>query len=164
MLEGLTKDTQEAHSALRRYSDRTGHGRGFRVTSGLRSCAQQNAVYAKGRTAPGPVATNVRNCRSWHVHGRAFDIDFPGFSWSSVTPLGLFWEKLGGSWGGRFNDPGHFEWHPGVNIWELCPNEDVCQFSRMREVAPRSFGALPSFILTAAVLSAGAYYLSESQK
>ncbi len=32
---------------------------------------------------------------------------------SSYTPLGEFWESLGGSWGGRFNDAGHFslEYH-----------------------------------------------------
>lgn len=25
-------------------------------------------------------------------------------------PLGLFWESIGGTWGGRFYDGNHFEW------------------------------------------------------
>jgi hypothetical protein len=29
---------------------------------------------------------------------------------SAHEPLGLFWESLGGIWGGRFNDGNHYEW------------------------------------------------------
>lgn len=25
-------------------------------------------------------------------------------------PLGIFWESLGGTWGGRFNDGNHYSW------------------------------------------------------
>lgn len=28
----------------------------------------------------------------------------------SHEPLGLFWELLGGSWGGRWNDGNHYSW------------------------------------------------------
>jgi hypothetical protein len=28
-------------------------------------------------------------------------------------PLGLFWESLGGTWGGRFDDGNHYSWGEG---------------------------------------------------
>lgn len=28
-------------------------------------------------------------------------------------PLGLFWESLGGTWGGRFRDGNHYSWGEG---------------------------------------------------
>lgn len=28
-------------------------------------------------------------------------------------PLGMFWEFLGGTWGGRWNDGGHYSWGEG---------------------------------------------------
>ena len=31
-------------------------------------------------------------------------------------PLGEFWEKLGGIWGGRFDDGNHYEWPIGIAI------------------------------------------------
>jgi len=32
-------------------------------------------------------------------------------------------------WGGRFTnvkDPGHFEWHPGIRIEDVCPDPRSC--------------------------------------
>lgn len=144
---------------LRRFSDQTGLGKGFVLTSGLRTCAKQNDIYAQGRTAPGPIVTNVKNCRSWHVHGRAFDLDFPGFSWERVTPLGEYWESLGGDWGGRFNDPGHFAWHPGKRIEEVCPDENSCRTIPMNPVSPDGFSkkAIQFIAATAATLGVGIY-------
>ena len=31
-------------------------------------------------------------------------------STKSHEPLGLFWESLGGTWGGRFEDGNHYSW------------------------------------------------------
>lgn len=43
---------------------------------------------------------------SMHQIGAAFDLELvPG----DYTPAGEFWESIGGTWGGRFNDPIHFE-------------------------------------------------------
>lgn len=46
------------------------------VTDGFRTVAQQNALYAKGRTKPGKIVTNARgsNYSSQHMWGTAFDI------------------------------------------------------------------------------------------
>jgi len=40
-----------------------------RVTAGLRSWAEQNALYAQGRTAPGSIVTYAQGGQSWHNYG-----------------------------------------------------------------------------------------------
>lgn len=44
------------------------------VSSGLRSMSTQDALYAQGRTAPGPIVTNARAGESPHNYGMAADI------------------------------------------------------------------------------------------
>jgi hypothetical protein len=41
--------------------------------------------------------------------------------------LGAKWETMGGKWGGRFKDPGHFEFHPGLTIEQVCPDSTDCE-------------------------------------
>jgi len=43
------------------------------ITQGLRSYEDQAALYAKGRTSPGPIVTNAPPGHSWHSFGLAFD-------------------------------------------------------------------------------------------
>lgn len=50
------------------------HGKRARVSQGLRTFAQQNALYAKGRTAPGNIVTYVQGGYSWHNWGAAIDL------------------------------------------------------------------------------------------
>ncbi len=50
------------------------------VTDGRRSVAEQNAIYAKGRTEPGEIVTDAKNDTSFHVWGVAIDL----------VPIGLF--------------------------------------------------------------------------
>lgn len=45
----------------------------IRVVQGLRTIAEQDALYAKGRTAPGLKVTNARGGKSYHNFGTAFD-------------------------------------------------------------------------------------------
>jgi hypothetical protein len=135
MIKRLAKDYRKA----------TGYG--LRIRSGRRSCAEQNAIYAKGRTAPGPIVTGASGCRSWHVTGRAVDLDpfdpatdkiFPGNS-DEYRWLGAQWKKLGGKWGGDFAniyDPGHFEWHPGAEINDVCPIGMQCAQLEVRQHVP----------------------------
>jgi peptidoglycan L-alanyl-D-glutamate endopeptidase CwlK len=44
-----------------------------RIVQGLRTIEEQNALYAKGRTAPGPKVTNARGGKSYHNYGLAID-------------------------------------------------------------------------------------------
>ena len=46
----------------------------FKVYSGLRSFAEQDALYAKGRTAPGNMVTKARGGQSMHNYGLAVDL------------------------------------------------------------------------------------------
>lgn len=45
-----------------------------RVTQGLRTWAEQDALYAQGRTAPGEIVTNCPGGKSYHNFGLAADI------------------------------------------------------------------------------------------
>jgi peptidoglycan L-alanyl-D-glutamate endopeptidase CwlK len=44
------------------------------VVSGLRTAAQQDALYAQGRTTPGHIVTNAKASQSMHSFGLAVDI------------------------------------------------------------------------------------------
>lgn len=103
--------------------------------SGRRSCAKQNEIYAQGRSAPGDVVTQAQGCQSWHVLGRAVDADVVDAASGAYAPetfygfAGELWEAMGGTWGGGFPgfpDIGHFEFHPGLKISEVCPVPANC--------------------------------------
>ena len=59
---------------------------------------------------------------SFSLHRKRLAIDFNLFKdgiWYRATedhrPLGEFWESIGGSWGGRFNDGNHYSIeHEGI--------------------------------------------------
>ncbi len=93
------------------------------VTCTLRSASDQAALYAKGRTAPGPKVTNARPGTSLHETGRAFDV-VPMRNGKPVwgtTGLDLaLWQKVGdcgeqaglvwgGNWSAQFRDYPHFQ-------------------------------------------------------
>jgi peptidoglycan L-alanyl-D-glutamate endopeptidase CwlK len=44
-----------------------------RITQGLRTFEQQDALYAQGRTVKGPKVTNAKGGASYHNYGLAFD-------------------------------------------------------------------------------------------
>ena len=46
----------------------------YRIISGTRTFAEQDALFAKGRTAPGPKVTNARGGQSNHNFGIAWDV------------------------------------------------------------------------------------------
>lgn len=76
-----------------------------RVTSAYRSRAEQTRLYRAylaGRNQF-PVAPPGK---SLHGQGRALDLHADP---ATLRRLGLWWESLGGRWGGRFHDPIHFE-------------------------------------------------------
>ncbi|WP_305953442.1 M15 family metallopeptidase [Paenibacillus sp. P32E] len=43
------------------------------ITQGLRTIAEQDALYAQGRTKPGQIVTNARGRTSYHNFGLAVD-------------------------------------------------------------------------------------------
>lgn len=95
------------------------YGLKVKVICGTRSWAEQDALYAQGRTRAGARVTNVRGGGSWHNYGLAFDIGlFDGGRYVTEdgpykklvqavgVPVGFEW---GGSWQ-KFPDVPHFQW------------------------------------------------------
>lgn len=133
---------------------------GIRIRAGLRSCSEQNNIYAQGRTSTGPIVTNAAGCKSWHVMGRAVDLDpfdpvtgktLPGYS-DAYLILGSIWQKLGGVWGGEFDgidDKGHFEWHPNLKITTACPDATSCNTIKIQRTAPTYLIASIALLLAA---------------
>jgi len=70
-----------------------------RVTQGLRTIAEQNALYAQGRTTPGRVVTNCQGGFSYHNYGLAVDC-VPAIAGIDVTyspdwnPSHPDWKKM----------------------------------------------------------------------
>ena len=109
----------------------------LRVTYTLRSMASQAALYAQGRTAPGPVVTKAPAGHSFHNFGLALDVvpvellvlpewgDIPEHQartdalWVRVGAIG---KRIGFRWGGefaRFRDRPHFEWSGDLTLADL---------------------------------------------
>lgn len=93
------------------------------ISHGFRSFAEQDALYAKGRTEPGQVVSNARGGESFHNYGVAFDIRPVASSDAEREKLrrraGPLGEALGLSWGGRwetFQDLPHFEYTGGYSL------------------------------------------------
>ena len=92
----------------------------IKVLSGLRSYAEQDALYAQGRTASGNVVTNARGGYSNHNFGIAFDVGvFEGNRYLTSSPkykaVGALGMDLGLEWGGSWNsivDEPHFQLRP----------------------------------------------------
>ena len=108
-----------------------------RIAQGLRTFAEQNALYAKGRTAPGPKVTNAKGGDSIHNYGLAVDIvliidgktaswdtkkDFDRDQQSDWMEVVQVFKKAGFSWGGdwrTFKDMPHFEKTGGNSLKQL---------------------------------------------
>jgi hypothetical protein len=87
------------------------------ITDTLRTQEEQQALYAKGRTAPGSVVTNARGLESPHCWGVAFDFceNVKGHEYDDATffeRVGELGQSIGLCWGGNFKgfvDMPHFE-------------------------------------------------------
>jgi peptidoglycan L-alanyl-D-glutamate endopeptidase CwlK len=95
----------------------SGMGHPMFVAQGVRTVAQQQAIYAQGRTAPGKIVTNKDGVKFPSNHqphadglGHAVDCAFLGakdpfdehLPWQSY---GLLVEAQGLRWGGRWSHP-----------------------------------------------------------
>lgn len=124
----------------------------IRVTQGLRTPAEQTALFAQGRTAPGRIVTNSRAFQSFHNYGLAFDFAlmydrdgngiYETVSWDTKLDFDkngkADWmcvvsdfKALGFVWGGDFRsmpDSPHFERTFGFTWRELKQRHDNKQF------------------------------------
>jgi peptidoglycan L-alanyl-D-glutamate endopeptidase CwlK len=113
-----------------------------RFTHTLRTFAEQDALYAQGRTKAGAKVTNARGGSSYHNYGLAIDIvllvdkdkngsfetavwdiktDFDGDGKSDWQEIVSIFKRYGYEWGGdwKFNDAPHFQKTFGKSINEL---------------------------------------------
>ena len=96
------------------------HGLTINIIGGLRSYAEQDALYAQGRTRPGDIVTRARGGYSNHNFGIAFDVGlFERNQYLGESPLykavGALGEELGLEWGGNWRsivDQTHFQLRP----------------------------------------------------
>jgi peptidoglycan L-alanyl-D-glutamate endopeptidase CwlK len=83
-------------------------GINVKIITGTRTYQEQAALYAKGRTAPGPKVTNARPGYSWHNFGVAWDFvvfdtnDRPLWESPLMERCGRIAEALGLEWGGSW--------------------------------------------------------------
>ncbi len=110
-----------------------------RFTHTLRTFAEQDALFALGRTKPGSIVTNARSGRSWHNYGMAIDIvllvdknrdgvfesaswdtkaDFDGDGRRDWIEIVNIFKEYGWEWGGdwKFYDAPHFQKTMGQTI------------------------------------------------
>lgn len=95
----------------------------IRIVQGLRTFSEQDALYAQGRTKPGPIVTKAKGGQSLHNYGIAIDFailhdkdnngSYEELSWDTVTDFdkdGLVdwqevvtsFEQAGWEWGGKW--------------------------------------------------------------
>lgn len=126
-----SRDPNHLHPALQTLFEKfdeemNAAGIAFILTSTYRSPAEQDRLYAQGRTAPGKRVTTLKGGQSKHNYelsgkpaAKAFDIvilDGKKANWDVKDPrwkqAGAIGRKVGLKWGGdwtRFKDYPHFE-------------------------------------------------------
>lgn len=115
---------QEAEAAM------AAEGVTIEVISGLRSWAAQAALFAQGRTKPGPIVTKARPGSSWHNYGLAIDLGLfkggkyldsanPAYAAKLYAILGRIAAKHGVEWAGTwksFPEGPHFQVTFGLSL------------------------------------------------
>ena len=168
LLPGVEWETRERFLALgKSFCQANGGQYLLSVRDGRRTCAKQRLIFQQGRTTPGSVVTHADGCNSWHVLGRAIDSDIVEAASGRAAGEALYrvagelWKAMGGKWGGDFPgfpDIGHFEYHPGISISDVCPLPSACSDKMVNTIGP---GFLIWAIAGTVVAGALAYAFSD---
>lgn len=124
----------------------------IRVVQGLRTFEEQAALYAQGRTKPGPIVTNAKPGHSYHSYGLAIDFailydkdgngTFEALSWdldydfdkdgaSDWQEVVRVFTSVGYEWGGtwhKIKDNPHLQKTFGLSIAALIAKEKAGQY------------------------------------
>ena len=76
------------------------------VTSTVRSKAVQARLYRRWQAGLSPYPAAAPGTS---LHEKRIAMDLAVTPMSALTELGALWESWGGTWGGRFDDPIHFD-------------------------------------------------------
>lgn len=96
-----------------------------------RTIAEQNAIYAQGRTAPGPIVTNAKGGQSAHNFGMAVDLcpvakngslwwNAPNVLWQHMADTAKIMGLVPGYYFKSIHDPPHVEdpdWRKSRDLW-----------------------------------------------
>jgi peptidoglycan L-alanyl-D-glutamate endopeptidase CwlK len=101
-----------------------------KIISATRTFAEQDELFSRGRTKPGPKVTNARSGQSNHNFGVAWDIGvFKNGAYQPESPLykkvGAIGKSLGLEWGGdwkSFPDEPHFQVVPEKDLKKIAAN------------------------------------------
>lgn len=102
----------------------------------LRTFAEQNALFAQGRTKPGKIVTKAKGGLSYHNYSLAIDIvliingkeaswdnnkDFDGDGKADWMEIVNIFKQYGWEWGGdwKFDDAPHFQKTLGYSVRQL---------------------------------------------
>ncbi len=105
----------------------------LKIISGNRTWEQQDALYAQGRSKPGPIVTNAKGGQSMHNFGIAIDLGaFKGDKYLDDTnpktaskiytalaqDIAEYKMEWGGNWTSIQDEP-HFQLYTGLTLAEL---------------------------------------------
>jgi peptidoglycan L-alanyl-D-glutamate endopeptidase CwlK len=125
----------------------------IKVTSGTRSFAEQDKLFAQGRTEPGDIVTNARGGFSNHNFGLAFDVTIfkgstdpekaktPVFESPVYKAIGALGTDLGLEWGGNWKkivDEPHFQLRPGWAV-DLSEKEMLAELRERKDAGEDFF-------------------------
>lgn len=161
------------------------------ITQGLRTFAEQNALYEQGRTKPGAIVTNARGGYSYHNYGLAIDFALLLPNGSSVSWNMLLdsnnnqvadWQEvakeakaLGFEWGGDwtgFKDYPHFQMTLGLTLTQLRagvkPSEiaiakAMAVINRLKEEAEKDMSKIEALEAQVKELAAAVTALTDSK-
>lgn len=125
----------------------TGNDITIRIVQGLRTFAEQDDIYAQGRTKPGPKVSNAKAGQSYHNYGLAIDFaflikgtgevswderkDWDGDKVADWLEVVQIFVKAGWTWGGTFKanpDTPHFEKTFGLNWRDMLAKYNTGDF------------------------------------
>lgn len=125
----------------------------IKVTSGTRSFAEQDKLFAQGRTESGDIVTNARGGFSNHNFGLAFDVTIfkgstdpekaktPVFESPVYKAIGALGTDLGLEWGGNWKkivDEPHFQLRPGWAV-DLSEKEMLAELRERKDAGEDFF-------------------------